>query len=62
MKSSGMIEAGHQWETRETHEKYLLEHLKGRGYLEDLGIDSSVTMKLILNKQGGTWGLDSLGL
>jgi hypothetical protein len=69
MKSRGMIEAGHQWKTREMHEKYLLEHLKGRSYLEDLGIDSSVTMKLILNKQDGTvgtgldWtGLDSFGL
>jgi hypothetical protein len=38
------------------HEKYLLERLKGRSYLEDLGIDSSVTMKLILNKQDGTVG------
>jgi hypothetical protein len=38
------------------HEKYLLEHLKERSYLEDLGIDSSVTMKLILKKQDGNVG------
>jgi len=56
MKSRGMTEAEHQWETREMHEKYSLEHLKVRSYLEDLGIDSSVTMKLILNKQDGTVG------
>jgi len=62
MKSRGMIEAGHQWETREMDEKYLLEHLKWRSYVEDLGIDSSVTMKLNLNKQGGTVGTDSAGL
>jgi len=37
-------------------EKYLLEHLKGRSYLEDQGIECSATMKLILNTQDGTVG------
>ena len=53
MKSKGMRQAGHKWETREMHTKYLVKDIKGRDYLEDLGVDSRITLKLIINKHGG---------
>jgi hypothetical protein len=31
-----------------------LENLKGRGHLEDLGVDGKIIYEWILEKQGGT--------
>jgi hypothetical protein len=43
---------GTTWDTREMHDKYLLENLKGRSYLEDQGVDSSVNTETGLKQTG----------
>jgi len=34
----------------ETHTMFLLENLKGRDYLEDIGIDGKIILEWILGK------------
>ena len=49
----------HAWgEMRNSH-RVLLENLKGRDYLDDLGIDGRIILSL--RNVGGGCGLDSLG-
>jgi hypothetical protein len=35
------------------HKIFWLEHLKGRGYMEDLGIDERIILERLLGTKGG---------
>jgi hypothetical protein len=41
------------------HTVFWLEDLKGRVYLEDIGIDGQITLECILGKYCKNFGLDS---
>jgi hypothetical protein len=43
------------------HKILSLENLKGRNYLEDLGVDRKIILEWILGKWGGKSGLDASG-
>jgi hypothetical protein len=45
-----MQHASERWEM---HTKFLLENLKGRDHMEDLGIDRRIILEWILKKQVG---------